>query len=185
MPAQAKKQTTPRKSGSAKGKKTPAKGSAAKKAPAKKAKKPPTRKGPARKATAKKAAPKRTGKRAAGRPAAKKKAPAKANRKVADQTTGDEDSTLIDIEVLAEVDSLVADEPKLKKSRAKVKPRGPKTPTVPRTVKPAPKIAELEMDPEILAFIAAIDQYKHDYSRPFPTWSEIYFIMKQLGYRND
>jgi len=68
------------------------------------------------------------------------------------------------------------------KKKAAAASKAPRTPTVPRTVKPTPKVADLEMDPEVLRFIDAIDSYKQEYSRPFPSWREVYYVFKQLGY---
>ena len=45
-----------------------------------------------------------------------------------------------------------------------------------------PKI-DIEVDPDVLDFIAALDQYKKIHSRPFPSWSEVLFVVKQLGYK--
>jgi hypothetical protein len=42
--------------------------------------------------------------------------------------------------------------------------------------------SDLEIDPDVLEFIAAIDRYKKNHSRPFPSWSEILYILRQLGY---
>jgi len=42
---------------------------------------------------------------------------------------------------------------------------------------------EGEMSGEMLEFIMTIDEYKRINERPFPTNSEIYEIMKYLGYR--
>ena len=39
-----------------------------------------------------------------------------------------------------------------------------------------------EMTPDVLEFITAIDDYKRHKSRPFPNWSEILDILKELGY---
>ena len=38
------------------------------------------------------------------------------------------------------------------------------------------------MDPELLEFIQAIDDYKRIQGRPFPHWSEVLEIIKDLGY---
>lgn len=52
--------------------------------------------------------------------------------------------------------------------------------------KAAPKKAATvkpdQMDAELLEFIQAIDDYKRTEGRPFPTWSEILEIVKDLGY---
>ncbi len=34
-----------------------------------------------------------------------------------------------------------------------------------------------------LEFIRAIDAYKRKTNRPFPTWSEVLRVLKELGYR--
>ncbi|MEM9802923.1 MAG: hypothetical protein AAGA20_21540 [Planctomycetota bacterium] len=39
-----------------------------------------------------------------------------------------------------------------------------------------------EMPADVLEFIQAIDDYKRNENRPFPTWSEILDIVKSLGY---
>ena len=39
-----------------------------------------------------------------------------------------------------------------------------------------------EMPEDVLEFIQAIDDYKRQENRPFPTWSEILDIVKSLGY---
>ncbi len=40
-----------------------------------------------------------------------------------------------------------------------------------------------QMSAELLEFIQAIDEYKRNQQRPFPTWSEILTIVMELGYR--
>jgi hypothetical protein len=40
-----------------------------------------------------------------------------------------------------------------------------------------------EVDAESLEFIAAIDRFKKEHGRPFPSWSEILLIVRQLGYK--
>jgi len=42
---------------------------------------------------------------------------------------------------------------------------------------------EGEISGELLEFIMAIDEYKRINERPFPTHSEIFEIVKYLGYR--
>ncbi|MFY9342139.1 MAG: hypothetical protein WAT39_06610 [Planctomycetota bacterium] len=44
----------------------------------------------------------------------------------------------------------------------------------------APPLAEC--DAEALEFIAAIDRFKKEHARPFPSWSEILLIVRRLGY---
>lgn len=45
----------------------------------------------------------------------------------------------------------------------------------------APPLAEV--DAEALEFIAAIERFKKQHSRPFPSWSEVLLVLRQLGYR--
>ena len=45
----------------------------------------------------------------------------------------------------------------------------------------APALAEV--DAEVLEFIEAVDRFKKQHGRPFPSWSEILLIVRQLGYR--
>lgn len=45
----------------------------------------------------------------------------------------------------------------------------------------APPLAEV--DAEALEFIAAIDRFKKENGRPFPSWSEILLVVRQLGYK--
>ncbi len=40
----------------------------------------------------------------------------------------------------------------------------------------------LEVDPEVLEFIDAIDRYKKSHNRPFPSYSEILYVLRKLGY---
>ncbi len=42
---------------------------------------------------------------------------------------------------------------------------------------------EGEITGELLEFLRAIDEYKTVNSRPFPSWSEVFEIVKYLGYR--
>lgn len=58
----------------------------------------------------------------------------------------------------------------------------------PKVASPLPKSAlanndDVEIDPAALEFIAALDKYKKIHSRPFPSWSEVLFVIKQLGYK--
>jgi hypothetical protein len=41
----------------------------------------------------------------------------------------------------------------------------------------------LDVDAEVLEFIAAIERFKKAHNRPFPGWSEVLFVLKELGYR--
>ncbi|MEZ5967298.1 MAG: hypothetical protein R3F56_25905 [Planctomycetota bacterium] len=47
----------------------------------------------------------------------------------------------------------------------------------------APPPVDLEVDPDVLEFIKAIDDYRAAHDRPFPTWSEVLYVLKGLGYR--
>jgi hypothetical protein len=47
----------------------------------------------------------------------------------------------------------------------------------------APPLAEVDAD--ALEFIAAIDRFKKQHGRPFPSWSEILLVVRQLGYKRD
>jgi hypothetical protein len=42
---------------------------------------------------------------------------------------------------------------------------------------------EGQMTDEQFSFVMAVDQYKKQNSRPFPSWTEILEIVKALGYR--
>ena len=75
------------------------------------------------------------------------------------------------------------------------KPKAGKAPTKAARPKPAkdplddveepdrssPSLAEV--DAEVLEFIAAIDRFKKENGRPFPSWSEILLVLRELGYR--
>ena len=47
------------------------------------------------------------------------------------------------------------------------------------------RIEEGELTLEEIEFIRAIDHYKRKFNRPFPTWSEVLAIVKELGYTKD
>ena len=49
--------------------------------------------------------------------------------------------------------------------------------------KPVSKPPKLDMDADVMEFIAAIDAYKREHHRPFPGWSEILHVIKKLGYK--
>lgn len=64
------------------------------------------------------------------------------------------------------------------------KPRGTKggpNPSPPE--RSAPAMAEI--DAEALEFIEAIDRFKRQHGRPFPSWSEVLMVLRELGYRRD
>lgn len=45
----------------------------------------------------------------------------------------------------------------------------------------SPALAEIDAD--VLEFIAAIDRFKKEHGRPFPSWSEVLLVVRELGYR--
>jgi hypothetical protein len=40
-----------------------------------------------------------------------------------------------------------------------------------------------ELSAEVMEFITAIDKYKRANRRPFPSWSEVFEVVKALGYQ--
>jgi len=46
-----------------------------------------------------------------------------------------------------------------------------------------PTTCEKEYSDDEIAFMRAMDQYKRDNRRPFPTWSEVLEVLHSLGYR--
>jgi hypothetical protein len=46
-----------------------------------------------------------------------------------------------------------------------------------------PTTCEREYTDEEIEFMKAMDQYKRDNRRPFPTWSEVLEVLYALGYR--
>jgi hypothetical protein len=46
-----------------------------------------------------------------------------------------------------------------------------------------PTTCERDYSEEEIAFMKAMDQYKRDNRRPFPTWSEVLEVLRALGYR--
>ena len=46
-----------------------------------------------------------------------------------------------------------------------------------------PTTCERDYTDEEMNFMAAVESYKRDFARPFPTWSEILEVLKSLGYR--
>ena len=69
------------------------------------------------------------------------------------------------------------------KARAKrsVAPAGATLDDITEPERSAPALAEV--DAEVLEFIEAVDRFKKQHGRPFPSWSEILLIVRQLGYR--
>jgi hypothetical protein len=47
------------------------------------------------------------------------------------------------------------------------------------------RINEYVLEPDVLEFINAVNEYKSVNQRPFPTWTEIYQIFLSLGYRRE
>jgi len=46
-----------------------------------------------------------------------------------------------------------------------------------------PTTCEREYTDDQITFMKAMDQYKRDNRRPFPTWSEVLEVLQSLGYR--
>ena len=46
-----------------------------------------------------------------------------------------------------------------------------------------PTTCERDYNDEEIEFMKAMDQYKRDNRRPFPTWSEVLEVLRALGYR--
>ena len=46
-----------------------------------------------------------------------------------------------------------------------------------------PTTCERDYNNDEIEFMKAMDQYKRDNRRPFPTWSEVLEVMRALGYR--
>jgi hypothetical protein len=42
-----------------------------------------------------------------------------------------------------------------------------------------------DFDADELEFLKAMDRYKRDYRRPFPTWREVLAVVKSLGYERN
>lgn len=152
-----------------------------------------TKNAPAKRSPANKKARKKVHKAAAANTKSRRKAASKATAKKA-KTKIPADSASVDLDV-AEIDGIgdlihdvkavpppATTASKAKKSTNSKYTNNPRTPSVPRTVKPAPKVVDIEFDPEVLRFIDAIDKYKQEYSRPFPSWREVYYVFKKLGY---
>ena len=47
------------------------------------------------------------------------------------------------------------------------------------------RIEEGELTLDEIEFVRTIDRYKQKFNRPFPTWSEVLAIVKELGYTKD
>jgi len=47
------------------------------------------------------------------------------------------------------------------------------------------RIEEGDLTLDEIEFVRAIDRYKQKFNRPFPTWSEVLAIVKELGYTKD
>lgn len=53
--------------------------------------------------------------------------------------------------------------------------------SAPKAKKPTPTKPD-EMSDDLVEFITAIDDYKRINSRPFPSWGEVFDVLKSLGY---
>src|SRR5436190_8128863 len=60
---------------------------------------------------------------------------------------------------------------------------GPKPPLPERRRQVDPTTCERDYTEEEILFMKAMDQYKRDNRRPFPTWSEVLEVLQALGYR--
>ena len=78
------------------------------------------------------------------------------------------------------------------KARARGKvptPRKSAPRATPRNQQPAEKRplsyspTDEDITPDVMEFIEAINHYKREHNRPFPTWSEVLKILKDMGYR--
>ncbi|MCB9878539.1 MAG: hypothetical protein H6835_13155 [Planctomycetes bacterium] len=79
-----------------------------------------------------------------------------------------------------------AAKPAAKKAKAAAQPvkKAPPAPKAAAIAEPERSSAPMaEVDGEVLEFIAAIDTFKKQHGRPFPSWSEVLLIVRQLGYR--
>jgi hypothetical protein len=47
------------------------------------------------------------------------------------------------------------------------------------------RVEEGDLTLEEIEFVRAVDRYKRKFNRPFPTWSEVLAIIKELGYTKD
>ncbi len=56
-------------------------------------------------------------------------------------------------------------------------------PTAPVLPPEAQLVDEDEMRTEVLEFASAIDTFKRNQRKPFPTWGEVLEVLKGLGYR--
>jgi hypothetical protein len=66
------------------------------------------------------------------------------------------------------------------KKAARTAARKAQRQTAPRGRKSTPA---LDVDADVLEFIAALDAYKNAHNRPFPSWSEVLHVLRSLGYR--
>lgn len=66
---------------------------------------------------------------------------------------------------------------------SKTRPRPAKPPRTKPPSAAEPSDAPTAVDAEVLEFIAALDRYKQQHCKPFPGWSEVLLVLKQLGYR--
>lgn len=65
-------------------------------------------------------------------------------------------------------------------AKAKAAPAADRFGDIDEPERSAPALAEVDAD--VLEFIEAIDRFKKQHGRPFPSWSEVLLIVRQLGY---
>ena len=71
-----------------------------------------------------------------------------------------------------------------KKTARKATKKAPKAKAAPTKTKKISRVPpDLEVDPDVLEFIEAIDRYKKKHNRPFPSWSEVLYVFRKLGYK--
>ena len=73
----------------------------------------------------------------------------------------------------------------VKERRAPAEPTftGPERRKVERRRQIDPTTCERDYRPDEVEFMKAMDRYKRENRRPFPTWSEVLEVMRSLGYR--
>jgi hypothetical protein len=63
----------------------------------------------------------------------------------------------------------------------RARPAARRPATAPTPERSAPAMAEIDAD--ALEFIEAIDRFKREHGRPFPSWSEVLMVLRELGYQ--
>jgi len=73
-----------------------------------------------------------------------------------------------------------------KRPAARSERTAPRSDAAPTRSKPkmraSPPPVDLEVEQEVLEFIKAIEDYRITHDRPFPSWSEVLYVLKRLGY---